>query len=262
MSLQPFTPQTQGIPLPAGTAEVGDGPVVTQVTPLELDWEAGGAGGGVTQVTAGDDSITIGGTAEEPTVETGTLDVIATLHPPAGSWSNNDQKITAVASGEAAGEAVQYGQLGSAAFQDTGAFDAAGDATAAQAAAEGASVPRAGGIALTGQLSPAVVTLSESGGDVALDAADGNVFRLVLTASGWTLSNPTGYTDGQPIRVRLIQDGTGGRTLSYGSAWDFGAAGAPTLSTAANASDYLIGEWSDDANAGAGAVVVSAALGF
>lgn len=120
----------------------------------------------------------------------------------------------------------------------------------------------AGAAAFPAEVSPKVVTLTQSAGSVAVNAGLGNVFRLVLTASGWTLSNPTGFTDGQPIRVRLIQDGTGSRTISYGSAWDFGAAGAPTLSAGANKVDYIVGEWSADANAGAGAVVVSSALGY
>ena len=61
---------------------------------------------------------------------------------------------------------------------------------------------------------------------IAVNAALGNVFAVTLTASTGTLANPTNATrDGQPIRVRVIQDGTGGRTLAYGTAWDFGAAG-------------------------------------
>lgn len=120
----------------------------------------------------------------------------------------------------------------------------------------------AGAATFPAEVTPKVVTLAQSGGAVAVNGALGNVFRLVLTASGWTLSNPTGMTDGQAVRVRLVQDGTGGRTLSYGSAWDFGSAGAPVLSTGAGKVDYIVGEWSADANAGAGAVVVSAALGY
>lgn len=50
----------------------------------------------VGSVTAGDTSIVIGGTAAAPTVVTATLDVIATVHPPAGNWSNNSKKITSV----------------------------------------------------------------------------------------------------------------------------------------------------------------------
>lgn len=115
---------------------------------------------------------------------------------------------------------------------------------------------------MTGELSPSVVTLTQSSGTVAVNASLGNVFRIVFTASGWTIANPTGYTDGQPIRLRLIQDSTGGRTVSWGNAWDFGTVGAPTLSTWANKLDYVVGEWSADANGGAGAVAVSAALGY
>ncbi|HEX5268911.1 MAG TPA: hypothetical protein VFW33_00425, partial [Gemmataceae bacterium] len=52
------------------------------------------SGTGVASVTAGDTSVVIGGTATAPTVETGTLDVIASDHPPAANWSNNSKKIT------------------------------------------------------------------------------------------------------------------------------------------------------------------------
>jgi hypothetical protein len=45
--------------------------------------------------------------------------------------------------------------------------------------------------------------------------------------------------DGEVIRVRLIQDATGSRTIAYGTAYDFGASGAPTLSTAASKVDIL-----------------------
>jgi hypothetical protein len=127
--------------------------------------------------------------------------------------------------------------------------------------AEAAKVARAGDT-MTGWFAPKVVTLTQSSGTVAVNGALGNVFRLVLTASGWTLSNPTNMTDGQPVRVRLIQDATGSRTISYGSAWDFGAVGAPTLSTGAHKVDYIVGEWDADANGGSGAVCVSAALGY
>jgi hypothetical protein len=86
---------------------------------------------------------------------------------------------------------------------------------------------------------PAVVTLSQSGGSVAVNAALGNDFRLTLTASGWTIANPSNPVDGQGIVFVLTQDATGSRTLTWGSAYNFGAGGAPTLSTAANAIDVL-----------------------
>jgi len=92
---------------------------------------------------------------------------------------------------------------------------------------------------------PAVVTLSQSGGSVAVDASQGNVFALSLADSGWTIANPTSPVgDGQVIWIRLSQDSTGGRTVSWGSAYNWGATGstansAPTLTTTANATDIL-----------------------
>lgn len=64
----------------------------------------------VASVSAGDTSVVIGGSASAPTVETGTLDVIAADHPPAANWSNNSHKITSVANGGAAQDAAAWGQ--------------------------------------------------------------------------------------------------------------------------------------------------------
>jgi hypothetical protein len=66
--------------------------------------------GVVTSVAATDTSVVVGGTSAAPTVATGTLDVIATQHPPAGNWSNNSQKITSLANGSGAQDAAAYGQ--------------------------------------------------------------------------------------------------------------------------------------------------------
>lgn len=94
------------------------------------------SGGGVASVAAGDASIVIGGTATAPTVETGTLDRIAALHPAAAAVGFGGQKATGLANGSAGTDAVAYGQLGSAAFQASAAFDAAGAAATAQSNAE------------------------------------------------------------------------------------------------------------------------------
>ena len=71
----------------------------------------GGGSGTVTSVTAADTSIVIAGTATDPTVKTGTLDVIAADHPPAADWSNNSKKITSLANGAAAQDAAAFGQI-------------------------------------------------------------------------------------------------------------------------------------------------------
>ena len=70
-----------------------------------------GGGSGVKSVTAADTSIVVAGTAIDPTVATGTLDVIAADHPPAAAWSNNSKKITSLANGTAASDAAAFGQI-------------------------------------------------------------------------------------------------------------------------------------------------------
>lgn len=113
-----------------------------------------------------------------------------------------------------------------------------------------ANAPQAQAASLTGGtfssgFAPAVVTLSQSGGSVAVNASLGNVFTLSLTASGWTIAAPTNpVSDGQVIQIRLSQDSTGGRTVSWDPAYTWGATGgtantAPTLTTTANATDIL-----------------------
>lgn len=84
---------------------------------------------------------------------------------------------------------------------------------------------------------PASVNLVD-GANIALNAAQGFVFRVTL-AGNRTLSNPTGGVDGQRIRVEVTQDATGSRTLAYGTAFDWGTAGAPVLTTTAGKTDVL-----------------------
>lgn len=71
----------------------------------------GGGGGGVASVTAADTSIVVAGTAANPTVATGTLDVIAADHPPAAAVALNSKKITGLANGTAASDAAAFGQI-------------------------------------------------------------------------------------------------------------------------------------------------------
>lgn len=113
-----------------------DGDVLTLDADGNVTPQPGGGGGGgdVDSVTAGDDSITIGGTGTQPTVETGRLDQIAALHPAGSAVTMNGQRVTNVANGTASTDAVAFGQLGSAAFAGTAAFDPAGTAASVLAA--------------------------------------------------------------------------------------------------------------------------------
>lgn len=103
--------------------------------------------------------------------------------------------------------------------------------------AQTVGVPKTGGT-MTGWLTPAVATLT-FGTNIAVDASLGNVFDLTLTASTGTLATPTNPTNGQHILIFVTQ-GTGGSfTLHYGSGYNFGSSGQPTLSTTAGAVDVL-----------------------
>jgi hypothetical protein len=83
-----------------------------------------------------------------------------------------------------------------------------------------------------------IVALGNTDAATTLNFSTGNDFSLTLTGS-IVLSNPTGVTTGQSGVIYLQQDGSGSRTVGFGSHWDFPSATAPTLSTGANALDVL-----------------------
>jgi hypothetical protein len=83
----------------------------------------------------------------------------------------------------------------------------------------------------------AIVTLTD-GSTITPDFADGNNYTVTLGGNR-TLANPTNLTAGQSGSIFVVQDGTGSRTLAYGSYWDFSGGTAPTLTTTANAIDRI-----------------------
>ena len=82
-----------------------------------------------------------------------------------------------------------------------------------------------------------ISTLTD-GATITPDFAVANNFTVTLGGNS-TLSNPTNLTAGQSGVIIINQDGTGGRTLAYGSNYDFGGGTAPTLTTAASAQDMI-----------------------
>lgn len=76
------------------------------------------------------------------------------------------------------------------------------------------------------------------GASIAWNVASG-AFASVTLAGSRTLSNPTNLIAGASYAVKVTQDGTGGRTLAYGSAYKWSGGSAPLLSTAAAAVDVL-----------------------
>jgi hypothetical protein len=62
---------------------------------------------------------------------------------------------------------------------------------------------------------------------------------IIQLAGNRTLENPTNCVAGQTGSIVIVQDGTGGRTLSYGTSWNFIGGTAPTLSTGVSAVDRI-----------------------
>lgn len=103
------------------------------------------------------------------------------------------------------------------------------------------------------------VTLSQSSGTVTADASLGDVFRIVLTASGWTIAAPLNPIDGHAITYEISQDTTGSRTFSWASAFTFGTAGQPSLSSTASTMSTVSFRY----NSGAGKwIFLSASTGY
>ena len=82
------------------------------------------------------------------------------------------------------------------------------------------------------------ITTLTDGANISVDLAASNNFTVTL-ARNRTLDNPTNIVAGQSGSIFIVQDGTGSRTLAYGSYYDFAGGTAPTLSTGAAAVDRI-----------------------
>ena len=83
-----------------------------------------------------------------------------------------------------------------------------------------------------------VVALTD-GATITPDFSAGNNFSVTLGGNR-TLANPTNIAAGQSGAITITQDGTGSRTLAYGSYFKFSNGSAPVLTTTANAVDVLV----------------------
>ena len=106
------------------------------------------------------------------------------------------------------------------------------------------AVTMAGSATFTGsvQVSTAVnvntVTLTDAA-SITSSFDTGNTFVVTLGGNR-TLAAPTSAGIGQTGSIRIIQDATGGRTLSYNTAWQFVSGSAPTMDTSAGAQSILV----------------------
>lgn len=82
------------------------------------------------------------------------------------------------------------------------------------------------------------VSALTDGATITPNFALANNFSVTLGGNR-TLANPTNITAGQSGVIVITQDGTGSRTLAYGSYFKFSNGTAPTLTTTASAVDVL-----------------------
>lgn len=82
------------------------------------------------------------------------------------------------------------------------------------------------------------ITALTDGATITPDFAAANNFSLTIGGNR-TLANPTNLTAGQSGVIVITQDGTGSRTLAYGSYFKFANGTAPSLTTTASAVDVL-----------------------
>jgi hypothetical protein len=92
-------------------------------------------------------------------------------------------------------------------------------------------------IAVSGAAIATIVSLTD-GTSISVDFNTSQNFAVMLTGNR-TLESPSNCVAGQTGSIFIMQNVSGGKTLSFGSNWKFAAGTAPTLTTTASAVDRL-----------------------
>lgn len=166
-----------------------------------------------------------------------------------GPIAMGSSKVTGIANGSAAQDAAAFGQLPSAS-SPLGTAAGGSGASYGTLALLLAALLAAGGGTMGAELAPKVVALTDAA-TVLVNAALGNDFYVTLGGNR-TMGAPSNPADGQKITFEVIQDGTGSRTLTWtggAGGYAFGSGTAPTLSTAAGATDQAAFRYSARKNA-------------
>jgi len=93
------------------------------------------------------------------------------------------------------------------------------------------------GVNITGNATSSVSSLTD-GSTITVNFDTASHFTVTLGGNR-TFAQSSSNAVGSSGSIFIVQDGTGGRTASFGSAFKFAGGTAPTLSTAANAVDRL-----------------------
>ena len=104
--------------------------------------------------------------------------------------------------------------------------------------AEVFSIENNGTVKITGQAYTELHTVT-SAASITPDWNNSNVQTFELTSASTTIVNPSNIKPGATYILILKQDSTGGRTVSFGTQYNFPADTAPTLTTTANKADVI-----------------------
>lgn len=151
-------------------------------------------------------------------------------------YFNSVSGVMRLYTGSAWVAAYVQGVASSIGFTPTGGI-AATDVQAAIAEVDSEAAKLAVAQSFTAAQRGAVSALTDAS-TITPDFSLANNFSVTLGGSR-TLANPTNLTAGQAGIIVITQDGTGSRTLAYGSYFKFPTGTAPTLTTTASAVDVL-----------------------
>jgi hypothetical protein len=93
-------------------------------------------------------------------------------------------------------------------------------------------------LSVSGPVKSFITTLTDAA-SIAVSMNTGNNF-LVTLGGNRTLAAPSNATAGQTGSIYVIQDATGGRTLSYNAVWKFVSGSAPAATSTSGAADMIV----------------------
>lgn len=196
-------------------------------------------------VDTGDNTLRIRNGANNAYIDVSTVGGIGTANLGLLPSTTAASTYLALAGGTVTG-ALEIGTAGSLVFEGSTAdtFEttlAVTDPTADRTFTLPDATTTAAGLAVAQTFTAAqrgTITALTDAATITPDFAASNNFSVTLGGNR-TLANPSNLTAGQSGSIFISQDGTGSRTLAFGSQFDFAGGTAPTLSTAASAVDRI-----------------------